>query len=70
MSVTPFPSENMTPRQALLWAEKEADNMEQVAIVYMIEGENHPKLTVSSMQPVDMMFLGTALQHYSMRDFG
>ena len=66
MSVTPFPSREMTPRQALLYAEEAVDEMAHVAIVYMMKDENHPRLTVSSCMPVDINFLGVALQHYSL----
>ena len=68
MSVTPFPSKNMTPRQSLLEATKAVDDMDQVAIVYILKGEAHPRLTTSAMMPVDINFLGVALQHYSMRE--
>ena len=66
MSVTPFPSQTMTPRQALLYAEEAVDEMDHVAIVYMVKGESHPRLTVSSCMPVDINFLGVSLQHYSL----
>ena len=66
-NVTAFPSDNTTPQQALLQAEEELGTMDHVAVVYMLEGEDVPRLTCSSMHPVDLNFLGTALQHYSMR---
>jgi len=66
MSVTPFPSDTMTPRQALLYAEEAVDEMQYVAVVYMMKNENHPRLTVSSCFPVEINFMGVALQHYSM----
>lgn len=62
-----FPSERASPRQALLQADLECEEMAHVAIVYMRKGELHPRLTCSSMQPTDMNFLGVALQHYSLR---
>ena len=66
MSIIPFPSNTMTPRQALLYAEEAVDEMDHVAIVYMMKGENHPRLTVSTCLPVDINYLGVALQHYSL----
>jgi len=62
-----FPSETQDPRQALLHAESDVSNMEQVAIVYMRRGEMHPTLTCSSMMPVDLHFLGMALQMHAMK---
>lgn len=66
MTIETFPSNRVTPQQALLTAGN-VEDMEHVAIVYMVKGEETPRLTCSDMQPVDMNFLGTALQHYSMR---
>jgi hypothetical protein len=65
MSITPFPSKSMTPQQALLYAGDEVDDMEYVVIAYMPKGANHARLTVSSCQPIDIHFLGTALQRYA-----
>jgi len=62
-----FPSDKITPQQALLQADEEMGEMDCVAIVYMVKDELHPRLTCSSMQPVDMNFLGLALQNYSLR---
>jgi hypothetical protein len=62
-----FPSQKITPQQALLQATEELETMEHIAIVYMTKDELHPRLTCSSMQPVDMNFLGLALQNYSLR---
>ncbi len=67
MDVEIFPSDKLSPQQAFLQADDELDEMEHVAIIYMRKGEDVPRLTCSSMQPVDMNFLGAALQHYSMR---
>lgn len=69
MSVTPFPSKKMTPEQALLHAQKDSEDMEYVAIAYILKGEDHPRLTCSSMQPIDVHFLGTAVQNYAMKDW-
>jgi len=64
-----FPSNNITPQQALLQLGEDVDvgNIDQVAIVYIRKGENAPRLTCSSMSPSDMNFLGFALQHYSLQ---
>ena len=62
-----FPSDKITPQQALLQAEDDIEAMECVAIVYIKEGEDTPRLTCSSMNPVDINFLGFALQNYSLR---
>jgi hypothetical protein len=62
-----FPSEKITPQQALLQAQDQEEDMECVAIVYLSKGEDCPKLTCSSMNPVDINFLGFALQNYSLR---
>lgn len=64
-----LPTGKWNPSQALYEALNEADEMEHVAIVYMRRGDIVPRLTCSSMLPVDMNFLGTALQHYSMSFF-
>ena len=61
-----FPSDILSPQQALLQAEVELGNMEYVAIVYMLKGEEVPRLTCSSQSPMELNFLGTAIQHYSL----
>jgi hypothetical protein len=65
MSVEPFPSKNLTPQQALLYAGDDVDDMEYVVIAYMPKGANHARLTVSACQPIDIHFIGTALQRYA-----
>ena len=65
--VTPFPSKKKSPQQAILEVESDISEMESVAIVYIRKGELHPRLTCSSMLPVDMNFLGLALSQYSLR---
>jgi hypothetical protein len=67
VTIEVFPSDHIDPRQALLQADEELDEMESVAIVYFRRGEDVPRLTCSSMPPMELNFLGTALQHYSMR---
>jgi len=67
MSVTIFPSDKSTPQQVLLAVEEILGDIDHMAIVYMPKGEIHPRLTCSSMLPVDMNFLGLALQNYSMK---
>ena len=62
-----FPSDKITPQQALLQAQDQEEDMDCVAIVYLSKGEDCPKLTCSSMNPVDINFLGFALQNYSLR---
>ncbi len=54
------------PVQALLIAQKEEIGMRCVAIAYMNNDEDFPRLTCSSMKPTDMYFLGGALQHYAL----
>ena len=66
MSVSAFPSSVKTPYQALLQVQEEVDDIDQVAIIYIRKGEDSPRLTCSTMQPVDMNFLGFALQNYSL----
>ncbi len=57
-----------SPIQAILEAEKITDEMEHVAIIWMEKGDldGTPHLTCSSMRPVDMNFLGFALQEHSL----
>ena len=62
-----FPSSKITPQQALLQAQEEVDSMEAVAIVYLVKDQDSPRLTCSSMNPIDINFLGFALQNYSLR---
>ena len=62
-----LPTERQSPQQAFLNAESEIEDMESVAIVWFRKGEAHPRLTCSSMSPVDMNFLGYSLQHYSLK---
>jgi len=62
-----FASDKITPQQAFLQAEEEMDDMECVAIVYLTKDGDSPRLTCSSMNPVDINFLGFALQNYSLR---
>lgn len=60
-----LPVGKWTPSQALLEAQSNQDEMEMVAVVYMQKGEDLPFLTCSSMKPVDMHFLGFALQQFA-----
>ena len=62
-----FPSDKISPQQAFLQAEAEIGTMQHVAIVYMVKDELHPRLTCSTMMPVDMSFLGLSLQNYSLK---
>jgi hypothetical protein len=55
-----------SPSQALLRAQSDQDEMEHVAIVYVKKDENFPRITCSSIKPVEMNFLGFALQQYSL----
>ena len=55
------------PEQCLLEAGKACADMEVCAVVYIQKGEEHPRLTTSSMKPTDMNFLGLALQQYSLK---
>jgi hypothetical protein len=66
VSVSAFPSNVKTPCQALLQVQEDVDDIDQVAIIYIRKGEDSPRLTCSTMQPVDMNFLGFALQNYSL----
>jgi len=67
MTVKVFPSDTSTPQQTLLSVEDIIDDIDHLAIVYMPKGAIHPRLCCSSMLPVDMNFLGLALQNYSMK---
>lgn len=62
-----LPVGKWNPEQALLEAMKDVERMEQVCVVYIREGEDTPRITTSSMQPVDYHFMGTALQHFALR---
>lgn len=62
-----LPTEKLSPRQALLCVDKDVDDIEQVAVVYIRKGEYHPRMTCSTMTPSDMNFLAVALQHYSLK---
>jgi len=67
MKVDVFPSDKITPQQALLYAEEELGDMASVAIVWLTKDGIHPRLTVSTMKPVDLNFMGVALQQHSLR---
>ncbi len=54
-----------SPSQALLAALDHCDDMEFVAVAYVKKKGGVPHLTLSSMSPADMNFLGFALQTYS-----
>ena len=60
-----FPSKKSSPQQVLIQASKVVETMDHIAIIYMEKGQIHPRLTCSSMLPVDMNFLGSALVNYS-----
>jgi len=55
-----------SPTQALLKAMGDKENMEFVAIAYIRKDESFPRLTCSSMKPIEMNFLGFALQSYAL----
>jgi len=56
-----------TPQQALLHAQSTQDDMHHCAIVFIRKDEDVPRLIYSDMQPVDMNFLGLAVQLHSMK---
>ena len=57
------------PEMALLEAQNIQDEMSHVAIIWMEKGDldGTPHLTCSTMRPVDMNFLGFALQQHSLK---
>ena len=59
-------TKSWSPDQAILQAQGIQEDMKCVAIAYMQKGEEFPRLTCSSMKPVDMYFLGGALQQYAL----
>ena len=59
-----------TPQQALLEATGQQENMSKCVVLYMEKGDEMPKLTCSSMSPVDLHFLGFALQNYATKNMG
>jgi hypothetical protein len=56
-----------TPQQALLEAQTTQDDMDQVAVVFIRKDEDIPRLIYSDMKPVDMNFLGLAVQLHSLK---
>jgi hypothetical protein len=54
------------PEQALLEAQHHQDSMRCVAIAYIEKDEEFPRLTCSSMKPIDIHLLGVALQEYAL----
>ena len=69
MTVELFPSDKITPHQAIIQLNDdiEVGEIDQIAIVYIRKGEYNPRLTCSSMTPSDMNFLGFALQNHSLK---
>lgn len=57
-----------SPSQALFESQNSVDDMEHVAIIWMRKDDLNgtPYLTCSTMRPVDMNFLGFALQEHSL----
>ena len=66
MTIELFPSKKSTPQQTLLKATEELEDMECVAVIFLKKNALHPYLYCSTMKPVDMNFLGAALQNYSL----
>jgi len=66
-NVKALPTAQTDPRQALLQAMEHVDEIGCVAIVYMPKDGDLPKVTSSSMSPIDMNFLGAALQQMAFR---
>ena len=56
-----------SPQQAILEAQNIHDEIEHCAIVFSRKGEDHPRLIYSDMKPVDLSFLGLAVQLHSMK---
>ena len=54
------------PSQAILQAQGGQDDMRVCAIAYIEEGEEMPRLTCSSMKPIELHLLGVALQQYAL----
>ena len=59
-----------TPEMALLEAQNIQDDMDHVAVIWLNKGDLNgvPHLTCSTMRPVDMNFLGFALQQHSLKN--
>ena len=66
--VTNINTGKWSPEQAIREAKGIQDEMAHVAIIWMEKGDLNgtPHLTCSSMRPVDMNFLGFALQEHSL----
>ena len=62
-----FPSDEISPHQALLTAFEEVKDMEMVAIVSIPKNGEYCRLNCSTMKPVYMNFLGVSLQQYSLQ---
>ena len=60
-----LPVGKWTPKQALLQALSEADDMDVVAVVCMKDGVESAHLTCSAISPIELHFLGTALTMYA-----
>jgi hypothetical protein len=61
MSVEILQVGGLTPKQALLDALNDVENIEMVAITYMRRDDDYPFVTASEMRPVDLHFMGFAL---------
>ena len=59
-------TKSWSPSQALLQAQGVQEGMRCVAIAYIAKDEEFPRITCSSMKPVDMYFLGGAIQQYAL----
>jgi hypothetical protein len=64
-----FPSDKVTPQQALLQVQEEIEDVESICLVYMKKGDDEtaPYLTCSSQTPMVLNYMGVAVQHFSMR---
>ena len=56
-----------TPQMCLLEAQNVQDEMDHCAIVFIRKDEDIPRLIYSEMNPVDMNFLGLAVQIHSLK---
>ena len=63
-----FPSDDITPQQALLSAEQDLDDILHLAIIYVKKGEYTPRLTISDMDVKDLYFLGGAIQEFALNE--
>jgi len=66
MTIEVMDTDKRSPQQTLLKSMDFVEEMDHVIVAYVPKGKDHIVMYCSTMKPVDMNFIGFALQNHSL----